>query len=125
MARQAPGVGDVVTFKLGPTTVQIGASGDSICTYKVPFKCRILKIKAGAEAENATSVTVDLENGTTDLVASPTDLISGGNLIAGGVEMTPDSGSEGLEEGDVLHMDVDITGTTVDGVWCEVVAVRE
>lgn len=118
-------VGDIVTFKLGPTTVQISASGDSICTYKVPFKCRILKIKSGAEAENCSACTVDLENGTTDLVAAPVDMISSGSLIAGGVEATPDSGSEALAEGDILHMDVDLTGTTIDGVWCEVVVVRE
>jgi hypothetical protein len=131
MADLASHVGDVCVFRLGPTVVQITTSGDSIVTYKVPFKCRILKMKAGVEAiggsTDPTDVDVDLENGTVD-IGDPLAAVDSSTIVSGGVEGTPDSGQDDLAAGDIIHMDVDVTGgssPTVDGVWAELVVVRE
>ena len=122
----------MVPLTLGPTSVQITASGDSICTLKVPFKCRIVYCTAGYEAiggsTDPTDVDVDLENGTTD-IGDPIAIWDSSAAISGGpVAMTPDSGQDDLAAGDIIHLDVDITGgssPTVDGVWATLWVVRE
>lgn len=105
----------------------ITASGDDIATYKVPFPCRIVRIKAGVEEiDDATDVDIDVESGTTDL-CDPLPAADSSAIVSGGVEDDPDSGVEVLAAGAVLHMDVDITGgstPTVEGCWGEVWVVR-
>lgn len=106
----------------------ITASGDSIVTYKVPFDCRIVKIKGGVEAiDDATDVDLDVEVGTTDL-CDPIAVADSSAIVSGGVWATPDSGEEDLDADDVLHLDVDITGgssPTVTGAYVEVWVVRK
>lgn len=101
-------------------TKLITASGDSIVTKKVPFRCRIVTIWAGVEGiDDATAVDVDLENGTTD-IGDPITVATGSAIVAGGVEGAPDAGQEELAAGDVIHMDIDITGGTapdINGAW--------
>jgi hypothetical protein len=131
MASQlSPGVGDVFVVRLGPTVVQITASGDYICTARVPWKGTILKIQAGVQAiggtTDPTDVDVDVENGTTD-ICDLIAVVQSSAIIAGGAEDTPDSGEEVVAEGDVLHLDVDVTGgssPTVDGVYADVYIAR-
>ena len=108
-------------------TLTITASGDSIVTKKVPFNCVIVKMYAGVEGiDDATALSVDLENGAVD-VGDPIVVATGSAIVAGGVEGTPDSGQEALSEGDVLHMDVDITGGSspdIDGCWVDLWVAR-
>ena len=119
-------------LRMGPTTVQLSASGDSVLTMRVPFKCRIVEYRGGVEAiggtTDPTDVDIDLENGTTD-IGDPVAAVESSAIIAGGSAAgTPDSGQDDLAKDDVIHMDVDITaGTnpTVDGVWAELIVVRE
>jgi len=105
----------------------ITASGDSIATLRVPFPCRIHQIEAGVEEiDDATDVDIDLENGTVDL-CDPLPAADSSAIVAGGVIDTPDTGAEDLAAGDILHMDVDITGgtaPTVVGCWAKVWVTR-
>ena len=48
------------TLRMGPTVVQITASGDSILTMRVPFKCRLLEYRAGVEAVGGDGVDLFL-----------------------------------------------------------------
>lgn len=106
----------------------ITASGDDIATYKVPFACRIVLIKAGVEEiDDATDVDIDVESGTTDL-CDPLAVADSSAIVAGGVESAPDSGVETLAAGDILRMDVDLTGgssPTIEGAWAEVWVIRQ
>jgi len=90
----------------------ITATTASVVQHAVPFPCRIIRIQAGVEAiDDATDVDIDVENGTTDLC----DLLAvadGSAIVAGGVGDDPDVGVEDLAAGDILHLDVTITGGT-------------
>ena len=119
-------------LRMGPTTVQVAASADSVLTMRVPFKCRIVEYRAGVEAiggtTDPTDVDIDLENGTTD-IGDPVAAVGSSAIVSGGSAAgTPDSGQDNLVAGDIIHMDIDITGgasPTVDGVWAELIVVRE
>lgn len=120
MTYPAPSV-PLVCLRLQQTKT-ITASADSVVTKKVPFPMRILEIRAGVEGiDDATDVDLDIENGTTDL-CDPLPVADSSAIVAGGVVDTPDSGQEDLAAGDVLHLDIDITGGSspdVDGCWIE------
>lgn len=101
----------------------VAGGGASLATYLVPFNCRIHKIRAGIQGiDDATSVVVDPEVGTTDLLATPLTVATSSAVVAGGAESDPDDVLT-LAAGDILHMDVVPTGGTtpdVIGAWCEV-----
>lgn len=101
----------------------VAGGGASLATKRVPFNCRIHKIAAGIQGiDDATSVVVDPEVGTTDLLATPLTVATGSAIVSGGAVSDPDDVLT-LDEGDVLHMDVVPTGGStpdVVGAWCEV-----
>lgn len=101
----------------------VAGGGADMATKVVPFNCRIHKIAAGIYGiDDATSVVVDPEVGTTDLLATPLTVATGSAIVAGGVVSDPDD-VKTLAAGDVLHMDVVPTGGAtpdVVGAWCEI-----
>lgn len=105
----------------------VAGGGASLATYKVPFNCRIVKIRAGILGiDDATSVVIDPEVGTTDLLATPITVATSSAVIDGGAESDPDD-VETLAAGDILHLDVTPTGGTspdMIGAWCEIVVQR-
>lgn len=115
-------------LKMVQGTNLVAGGGASLATLLVPFACRIVKIRAGIHGiDDATSVVVDPENGTTDLLATPLTVATGSAVVAGGAESDPDDVVD-LAAGDILHMDVTPTGGTspdMIGAWCEVWVVRK
>lgn len=101
----------------------VAGGGADMAIKLVPFNCRIIKITAGIHGiDDATSVVVDPEVGTTDLLASPITVATGSAIVAGGVSVDPDDVLT-LAQGDILHMDVVPTGGStpdVVGAWCEI-----
>lgn len=115
-------------LKMVQGTNLVAGGGASLATLLVPFDCRIVKIRAGVHGiDDATAVDVDPEVGTTDLLATPLNVATSSAVIAGGAESDPDNVKD-LAAGDILHMDVVMTGgSTPDciGAWCEVWVVRK
>lgn len=101
----------------------VAGGGASLATLQVPFDCNIVKICAGIQGiDDATSVVVDPEVGTTDLLATPLTVATGSAVVQGGAVSDPDD-VKTLDAGDILHMDVTPTGGTspdMIGAWCTV-----
>lgn len=106
----------------------ITASGDSLVTYEVPFNCTAILVKAGVdEIDDATDVDIDVEVGTTDLTSAVMAVADSSAIVSGGVEVAPLAAAATLTAGDVLHLDVDVTGgtsPTIEGCWAEVWVTR-
>ena len=128
----ASGVGDVIALRL-QAAVQITADEANVVREVVPFGCRVVHVVAGAQAIGGTTVFTDVDvtvmNGATDLLASRIAVVNASTLAApaeGTLHAT--AANQKLSAGDVLDLDVDITGgssPTMDGCYATVYAVRE
>lgn len=126
MTDRASGVGDLTCIPLKVST-QIGTTGKAdALVAKVPFDCRIVSAECGSEtvAGTPTTVTMMLENGTTDIFSAEADIKTPTSPVTASVL----AAQEKLTKGDVLHLDITISGGStplVDGAYCNLFVVRE
>ncbi|MFQ5915377.1 MAG: hypothetical protein ACE5JS_19585 [Nitrospinota bacterium] len=127
----ASGVGDIVEFHL-KVARQITATTTDALLFKVPFKCRIVKVIGAVGAiggtVDPTDVDLMIENGTTDILSAQIAAVDASAIASAPVTGTVAAGQDALAEDDVIHLDVTVTGgtsPTVDDVDVWVYAVRE
>ena len=108
----------------------VTATTASAVTMKAPFNCRIVAIHSGVTGiDDATDVDLQVEKGTTDLCTAVMAVADSSSVVSGGVEgtLTTTAADLTLDKGDVLHLDITVTGGStpdIDGCWADVWVVR-
>lgn len=112
---------------------QLTSTTASAAQWVAPFGGRIMGVRGGVQAiggtVDPTDVDLDPEIGTADILSAPIPAVDSSTIAAGGLAGTLEDTEAELtfSAGDVLHLDVTITGgtsPTVDGVWCDIYYVR-
>lgn len=104
--------------------------------YRVPFDCVVVAIQGGVTAiggsVDPTDVDLMVEKATSDLLSAVIPAVNGSAINAAGVglqgTLVTTQSLLSLAAGDVLHLDVTITGgtsPTVDGAEATVWVVRK
>lgn len=112
---------------------QLTTTTASAAQWVAPFGGRIVGVRGGVQAiggsVDPTDVDLDPEIGTVDILSAPIPAVDSSTIAAGGLAGTLEDTEAELtfDAGDVLHLDVTITGgtsPTVDGAWCDLYYVR-
>lgn len=117
----------LVAIKL--LAIQLAADSTTADRFKLPFPARVVGIRAGcsklAGSTPHTDVDITVKKGSTDLLTGRIAVVDSSAIQgAGGLEGTLSATAADLlcAEGDVLNLDVDITGgsSPLSDVWAMV-----
>lgn len=127
-----PGI-PVVCIPLGHYA-QVTADVTTGVTLKIPFKCRVIGLGGHVRAIGGTTPFTDVDlvfkNVTKTETIGTAALVDSSAIVSGGGDAAPASaGVADIDAGDVVEMEVDITGgggsPTADGIMGHLWVARE